>query len=330
MLAAAGRLDLRTGGIPFALSAQPSVPRRTVYGFIERGRIPVLLAAFDFASPDQHNPMRLTTTVPQQALFFLNSPFVLEQAVALAKRSELPQTSDAAERIRRLYRFVYGRAPETAEAAAGLRFIESATKDDSMPSPPHQGVWRYGTARFDPATGKVSSFTDFPVFAAEAWQGGAVLPASGSGKAVLRAAGGEPGDLPSQAVVRRWVSPIAGVIAIEGTFQHTQGAVPAGDGVRGRIVSSRSGELASWSLNGTSADTRLAGIKVEKGDTIDFIVDARADVENDGFGWAPIIKSGETVWDAKSDFRGPPALAVGPWARYAQVLLETSEFAFVD
>ena len=36
MLAAAGRLDLTAGGIPFPLTAEPSVPRRSVYGFIER------------------------------------------------------------------------------------------------------------------------------------------------------------------------------------------------------------------------------------------------------------------------------------------------------
>lgn len=330
MLAASGRLNLRMGGIPFALTAQPSVPRRTVYGFIERGRIPGLLTAFDFASPDQHTPMRLATTVPQQALFFLNSPFVLEQAVALAKRSEVPQTSDAAERIRRLYRFVFGRDPEISEVAAGLRYVESAAKDEAPPAPLPERMWRFGTGRFNATTGIVTSFADFPVFAAEAWQGGSVLPASDSGKAVLRAVGGEPGDLRTQSVIRRWVSPVAGTIAIEGTFRHNQGAVPAGDGVRGRIVSSRSGELASWSLNGSSAETRLSGIKVEKGDTIDFIVESRSDAENDGFVWSPIIKSDETVWDAKNDFWGPAPLPVGPWARYAQVLLETSEFAFVD
>ena len=58
MLAAAGRLDLTAGGVPFPLTAEPSTPRRSVYGFIERGRIPALLNAFDFASPDQHAPLR--------------------------------------------------------------------------------------------------------------------------------------------------------------------------------------------------------------------------------------------------------------------------------
>jgi hypothetical protein len=36
------------------------------------------------------------------------------------------------------------------------------------------------------------------------------------------------------------------------------------------------------------------------------------------------------VWDSAKDFSGPPALSVNAWEKYAQVLLETSEFAFVD
>jgi hypothetical protein len=100
--------------------------------------------------------------------------------------------------------------------------------------------------------------------------------------------------------------------------------------VRGRIVSSRHGELASWNVNGSSAETRLGGIKIEKGDTIAFVVDARLDPENDVFSWAPVIKSGEQTWDAKNDFSGPAPQPLTVWERYAQVLFETNEFAFVD
>ena len=157
-----------------------------------------------------------------------------------------------------------------------------------------------------------------------------MLPAARSGKASIRAAGGEPGWQPDQAVVRRWVSPVSGKLSIEGTLQHGQPAVPYGDGVRGRIVSSRDGELASWSVNGSSAETKLDGIKVEKGDTISFVVDARLDPENDAFAWAPVIKSGEQSWSAKKDFAGPSTQRLDVWARLAQVLLETNEFAFVD
>ncbi len=328
MLAAAGRLDLTLGGVPFSVMTQPSVPRRSVYGFIERGRVPGLLSAFDFASPDQHAPMRHITTVPQQALFFLNSPFVAEQCRALVARPEIAAVPSPSEKIRYLYRLMLGREPDRSEMEASLKFLSQGTEpavDAASASP-----WQYGTGGFRADTGRVESFTPFTVFESDRWQGGSVLPASRSGKAVLRAAGGEPGEQSDQAVIRLWVSPVSGMLSIEGTLQHDQPDVPYGDGVRGRIVSSRHGELASWSVNGSSAETKLNGIQVEKGDTISFVVDGRLDPESDAFTWAPVIKYGDQTWSAKNDFTGPAPRPLDVWARYAQVLLETNEFAFVD
>jgi hypothetical protein len=131
-------------------------------------------------------------------------------------------------------------------------------------------------------------------------------------------------------VVRRWTSPVSGKLNIEGTLRHGQPAVPYGDGVRGRVVSSRHGEIAAWSVNGGSAETKLTGITVEPGDTIDFVVEARTDPENDGFNWSPTLKVGDKTWNAKNDFAGPAPTPLNTWARYAQVLLNTNEFAFVD
>ena len=329
MLAAAGRLDLTSGGLPFSLTALPAVPRRSVYGFIERGRIPSILSAFDFASPDQHAPMRFVTTVPQQALFFLNSPFVAEQARFVAARREVASAATDSAKIEQFYRFIFGRAPQDAELQAGLRFVSQQGESEALASA-EPSLWQYGIGEYRAESGSLASFESFPVYSSEQWQGAAVLPAGSFGKAALRATGGEPGELPSQAVVRRWISPVAGKIGVEGTLRHGQPAVPYGDGVRGRVVSSRHGELASWSVNGSSAETQLNGIAVEPGDTISFIVDARVDPENDNFIWAPIVKSGERTWNSKSDFAGPAPQPLSVWERYAQVLFETNEFAFVD
>jgi hypothetical protein len=38
----------------------------------------------------------------------------------------------------------------------------------------------------------------------------------------------------------------------------------------------------------------------------------------------------EQTWSARSDFTGPAPRPLDVWARYAQVLLETNEFSFVD
>ena len=328
MLKVAGRLELSSGGIPFALTALPSVPRRSVYGFIERGRVPGMLSAFDFSSPDQHAPMRHVTTVPQQALFLLNSPFVAEQARHLAARKDIVEAATDGERIRRLYLAIFGRTPERREEAAGIGFVSQPPDAGSKAT--EEPVWKYGTGRFQPETERMENFQPFPTFVPDRWQGAASMPAKHFGNASLTPTGGETGEGSEQAVVRRWVSPVTGKVNIEGTFRHGQPAVPYGDGVMGRIVSSRHGELASWRVNGNSAETKLSGITVEKGDTLDFVVDGRRDPEGDTFGWAPVIKAGEQTWTAKDDFTGPRSEPLTKWARYAQVLLETNEFAFVD
>lgn len=320
LLAASGQLNLEGGGPPFSLTAQPGVPRRTVYGFVERGRVPGFLSNFDFASPDTHAPMRFTTTVPQQALYLLNSTFVTEQAHHLATRTAIGSTAD---RIQALYRSVFARAATPDEVSMGVRYIESAS-DEEGPSA-ESSAWQYGF-------GDGKSFKAFRYFTGDSWQHASMLPDPLCGAARLRPTGGDPGGDNAHAVVRRWVSPVSGKISIEGTLRHNQSAIPAGDGVHARIVSSRHGELASWILNGTGAEAALSGIPVEKGDTIDFIVDGRQDTENDAFNWAPKIHlaGSENRWDAAKDFRGPSATPLTIWERYAQVLLETNEFAFVD
>jgi hypothetical protein len=81
-----------------------------------------LFRAFDFAVPDQSVERRPMTTVPQQALFGLNSPFMMEQARALAARTD-KLAGEA--RVRELCRLVLQRDPGDGEIKAGLRFVES-------------------------------------------------------------------------------------------------------------------------------------------------------------------------------------------------------------
>ena len=340
VLAAAGQLENKIGGVPFALAASPTVPRRTVYGYIERGRIPGMLAAFDFAIPDQHVPLRYTTTVPQQALFLLNSSFMAEQAQHLANRPDVAGEQDPAKRVQRLYRIALGRNPTAREISAGVQFVNGGgAVEEPAPAATDASAWQYGVAQYDGATERVTSFAPFRCFTGDSWQGASMLPDPVAGKAKLRADGGEPGDNLRQAVVRRWISPVAGKVSIEGTLRHDQNSLEnSGDGVRARIVSSRGGELASWTVNGSSAETKLNGIQIEKGDTLDFLVDGRTDSENDGFRWAPSVKIAqskegspkEKAWNAKDDFRGPEPHPLTVWERYVRVLLQTNEFAFVD
>jgi cytochrome c553 len=121
LLFASGKLDLTPGGKPVDLFKAPFAPRRTVYGLIDRTSLPSVFRAFDAANPDTHTPQRFQTTVPQQALFLMNGPFVQEQSKALAAR--VTDAKAPAEKVKALYRAALGRAPTKAELELATEFV---------------------------------------------------------------------------------------------------------------------------------------------------------------------------------------------------------------
>ncbi len=125
LLAVAGNLDRRMGGAPVDITKAPWATRRTLYGFIDRQNLPGVFRTFDFANPDSSAPMRFQTTVPQQALFMMNHPFVLQQAQVLLKRDNL-SVMDPTERIQRLHSVIYGRTADADEVRIGREFVKSA------------------------------------------------------------------------------------------------------------------------------------------------------------------------------------------------------------
>jgi mono/diheme cytochrome c family protein len=321
LLAVSGELDLKTGGPGVELTQAPFPARRTVYGFIERQNLPGLFRTFDFASPDTTSAQRFVTTVPQQALFLMNSPFVVQQARHLAERPDVAGLKDDAQRVQRLYRLCYGRAPDADELKLGLLFAQSA---ETASEP----VWQYGYGEYDAEAKRVKEFHSLPHWTGSAWQGGASLPDGKTGWVMLTAQGGHPGNDLRHAAIRRWVAPCDGTISIEGTINHP---AKEGDGIQARVVSSRGGEFGSWTVQHGKADAKVAALEVKHGDTIDFMIDCRSAPNFDSFEWAPVIRLAgkETkTWSAATDFAGPPTQ--NPWVKYAQVLLLTNEFAFVD
>ncbi|MDX1946385.1 MAG: PSD1 and planctomycete cytochrome C domain-containing protein [Pirellulaceae bacterium] len=126
LLALGSGLDSRMGGRPVELTTVPFTPRRAVYGYIDRQDLPNLFRVFDIASPDQSSPRRPRTTVPQQALFLMNSPLVVEQAKALAARLPQDETIDDSRRIAALYEFVLQRLPTAPEEVIGRQFIAAS------------------------------------------------------------------------------------------------------------------------------------------------------------------------------------------------------------
>jgi hypothetical protein len=129
LLALAGKLDLKMGGIPVDLQAEPFSTRRTLYGLIDRQNLPAIYRTFDFANPDSSNQGRFHTTVPQQALFLMNSPFVIEQARSLAQRPEVKNCSSPQDRIDKLYRVIFQRPASKEEAEIGAKFLTARSGD---------------------------------------------------------------------------------------------------------------------------------------------------------------------------------------------------------
>jgi len=123
LLAVSGKLDPKVGGLPVDIIAEPFSPRRTVYGLIDRQNLPGLFRTFDFANPDVSSQGRFTTTVPQQALFMMNSPFVIEQARSLVARPEVKQLPGDPEKIQTLCRLAWQRPAERDEIRAAEKFL---------------------------------------------------------------------------------------------------------------------------------------------------------------------------------------------------------------
>jgi mono/diheme cytochrome c family protein len=330
LLAVSGQLDRRVGGKSVDLWAPPYSKRRTLYAFIDRQNLPGVFRTFDFALPDTHSPQRFTTTVPQQALFLLNHPFVIEQAKALVNRPEVVAAKSPAEKVQALYRLVYQRPPTPQELELTQQFIRASKSGSELTSP--QAAWQYGYGGYDAQTKSVR-FTPLPHFTGQAWQGGPNLPDSKLEWATLNAQGGHPAS--AHAVIRRWTAPVDGEVRLHGRLTH-----PAreGNGVRARIVLAGATVLGTWEVHHGQRETNLPAVAVRKGQTLDLIVDCKDHISHDSFLWELTIEPvqppppgiGQT-WNTQRDFAGPePTGILGTWEQLGQVLLLANEFAFVD
>ncbi|NUM52127.1 MAG: DUF1553 domain-containing protein [Candidatus Hydrogenedentes bacterium] len=340
VLAASGRLDLAIGGRADDFVKNPENARRTIYGYVDRQFLPGVFRVFDFPNPDMHSPQRFDTTVPQQSLFLMNGRFLMEQARCLANRTGTASADDA--RIRDMYRIVYQRDPTDTEVQRGLAFVASVPPvPPPAPIPQTVTAWKYGYGAFDAETQRMKSFEPLPHFTGHAWQGGTAYPDDKLGWLKLTADTGHPGNDMDHAVIRRWISPISGAVNISGKIKHE---TSLGNGIGARVVSGKHGVLGEWKLHNSEVAVDLKGIAVEPDDTLDFVVDIADQLNSDDFRWTPIVTRSSpapaeagadyvTEWNAAKDFAGEPEALPDPlpaWGQYAQVLLLSNEFAFID
>ena len=107
---------------------QAKTTQRTLYSPVIRNELPSLMRVFDFADPDFVSGRRPETTVPAQALWLLNGPFLNEKAKQVADRV-LKEQSQFPERLEFLYLLSLGRPPLEYEQTFAEEFFGDQTNE---------------------------------------------------------------------------------------------------------------------------------------------------------------------------------------------------------
>jgi mono/diheme cytochrome c family protein len=135
ILAIAGTIDFSMGGRPVPIGSEGFASRRAVYAFIDRHNPAEILTQFNFPNPSVPTGKRFLTQVPQQQLFLMNSPLVIETARKLTHSPDfIAQTTDEL-RVATLYLDLFQRPPTPSETALCLRYVESNPGGTSLDAP---------------------------------------------------------------------------------------------------------------------------------------------------------------------------------------------------
>ncbi|HEX2861615.1 MAG TPA: DUF1553 domain-containing protein, partial [Lacunisphaera sp.] len=135
LLAIAGTLDRTVGGKPVTAASEQFGKRRALYFLIDRRNPPELLTQFDFPNPDTPTGRRFDTTVPQQALFLMNSPLVVETARQLTHRPGFARLGSDQARVTSLYLAIFQREPTATEIDLAVRYVRANPSGTSLEAP---------------------------------------------------------------------------------------------------------------------------------------------------------------------------------------------------
>jgi hypothetical protein len=148
LLALDGTLDNHMGGslLPAKEAKEPKMDaedlkRRTLYIPVRRGSIPTVLATFDYGDATTPSDGRPRTNVAPQALFLLNSRFVVDRSLGLAKGLLEDAGLTDNGRVQRAYRMILTRPAEADEVDAALSYITGLEKRLAQPGA-HLTAWQ--------------------------------------------------------------------------------------------------------------------------------------------------------------------------------------------
>ena len=102
---------------------------RSVYLPIYRNDVPAVLEVFDMADPNVVDGRRDVTTVAPQALFMMNSAFVIGQARGMVDRLVSGNAKTDAARVDLAYTLALGRKATSLERDRAVNYINNAVRD---------------------------------------------------------------------------------------------------------------------------------------------------------------------------------------------------------
>lgn len=334
LLATAGALELgKVGGRSVDVESPAGDSRRSLYAFIDRYELPGLLVNFDLPHPDHHAAKRVETTVPQQALWFLNGPLPVRQARRLAADPELAALEGRHARIQWIYRRVLGRPATENELATVAQWIDAAGPRHYEPPP--GGYWEIGYRSADAGS---EAMERFPIFADGVWKTGADPATAPIRWLHAGRDGGHAGA--GHELILRWCATGPGEIRLAGTLERSQqgGAVLAW-----RIDGPDGGELAAEDFRPEStAESESPWVAVDAGDTMDLVLAAPHGDNCGGFRWDLHVLGRESEdqepielarlsQDFPTNSEPPPPPPTGDvWADLVQILWASNEFNHLD
>lgn len=345
MLQASSDLNLsKVGGRAVRYTDPTADACRTVYMIVDRYDQATVPAMFDFANPDSHSPQRYVTTVPQQTLFLMNSPFIKLRASLVAKQTPVQGSSIDSQTIQTLYHRVLKREARPDEVELAQRFAADATALSGRTS---AFIWKYGHGQIEKTPDgqvKLAGFSELKHFGKTAqtknrWYPTGTYPDKEFGHFQIGIGAGHPGK--NAPTVLQWTSPFEKErIRLSGSIKRSN---DQGNGVRAWIISSKKGKVAEQFVRPTETVEMNAQIEVQENETLSFVVEAEnGDTNSDSYSWAPRIErinedgSLTPISQSDTDFCGPDgwpqnrAKPQSPLSQLAQVLMMSNEFQFVD
>lgn len=137
ILSFSGQLDIKTGGPAIKPNTRSEFgyvydsTRRSIYLPVFRNTLNDLFDVFDFPNPNLVSGTRSSSTLPTQALYLMNSDFVMKHSRLAAERILNSESKSLPEKIRLAYRLALSREPSKSEIAIANQFFSDASSSES-------------------------------------------------------------------------------------------------------------------------------------------------------------------------------------------------------